>query len=258
MLSPVAVQGAAAPRFSPKQMAGLVHKARAAELAALKALDKGDLKGLKGELTMSMADLAGAEGSSALTPGYGDVTASLKGAANADEAALGGLPHPAERGRVRRLINTAIVRKDASLAEIRTHTTPPIVPPPPPVTAPPPANLRPVPQRIEAVFFAGSKETTHSISATDPDGDKLSYAWTLHPPQADRSCNNLGHLTSAAQRTAAGGGQDPARRARRRSIPEAGRIRRSFRPVRRRLRRARARPARSAGRPRLAGVMPYR
>lgn len=182
----ISALGVAPPKYTPSQIASLVKKARTAELAALKALDTGDLAGVKADLEASMAKLNAARQSSALTPGFGDVTSYLKNALSTDDAALNGLPHPAERGRVRRLINTAIVRKDSALAALTAHRIA--------------ANRAPRLQPMLGAFSSDAKATTYTVAATDPDGDKLTYSWVLDPPANDPNCDNLGHLISR-QRT---------------------------------------------------------
>ena len=151
------------------------------EKNALKALDSDRAKA-KSELEQSLADLESAAASSTLDPGLDTASADLRQAINKDKIAIDNLAK--QPGRARAKINEAIVKKEAAV-DIYTPSTH--------VAADAPPTLKPV----QATFEEDARATFYEVSATDQDGDRLSYDWTLTPPKDDPSCNNHGDLKSA-------------------------------------------------------------
>lgn len=57
------------------------------------------------------------------------------------------------------------------------------------------ANQQPRLTPIEATFDPTAFATTYTASASDPDGDKLSFRWSLTPPAVDPKCNKFSQLS---------------------------------------------------------------
>jgi hypothetical protein len=63
-----------------------------------------------------------------------------------------------------------------------------------PVGATQGTETEPMISPLTATFVQAEFATHYSISAIDPDGDRLTFEWTLEPPQLDPGCTNLGQL----------------------------------------------------------------
>jgi hypothetical protein len=163
--------GAAARSSGVSAVEGDVKAAIKAEKQALKDLEAGRLGKVKDGLEQSRSALQRAQGAtSGIT--RGDVRQAL----TKDGIALENLNNPRARDRVRLKINEAIVRKESALEYFDHHT------------ALPPPNRPPRVPEFKAEFPTGPKltTTTYTVTASDPDGDKLTYTWTKRQP--DKAC----------------------------------------------------------------------
>jgi hypothetical protein len=149
------------------ELAAMVKKAIQLEKKALKDFkDTGPNNETKTDLKESQNELKGAEPSTSGTTG-----ADLRQAINKDEIAIdnAGARNPNDRSRARAKINEAILKKEAALLQLEPKTA----------TAPPPENAAPVVKPIHAVFDEELRQTNYFANATDADGDKLTYKWSL-------------------------------------------------------------------------------
>jgi hypothetical protein len=154
---------AAAPPHKPTaaEVTAHVKQSRKLELRALKEYRAGNLKEAQDALRDALKELKAADATG--LPGYGDVVASLRQAANLDRSALELMPKPRESGNVTTWLNVAIVRKDTALDALGAHAgiplppanPPPITPVTPPDETPPPGEPPappPVPPQVQDRF----------------------------------------------------------------------------------------------------------
>lgn len=150
-----------------------IQKAIKAELAALKAVRAGKFDEARSHLEESKRALGQARTEAAKNPDFGPAASDLRQAATKDDVALDNLrARPARDPAL--LINQAIVRKQSAAEWVEEHTTPP---------APP--NRPPRVTEFKAEFPSGPRgtTTTYTVTATDPDGDPLTYTWSKQQPQ---------------------------------------------------------------------------
>jgi hypothetical protein len=160
--------GAAARSTGVSAVEGDLKAAIKAEKQALKDLDAGRLGKVKEGLEQSRSALQRTQGATSGTT-RGDVRQAL----TKDGIALENLNNPRARDRVRLKINEAIVRKESALEYFGNHAPPPRPNRPPRVT------------EFKAEFPTGPKltTTTYTVTAADPDGDKLTYNWSKRQPE---------------------------------------------------------------------------
>lgn len=155
---------AAPPRKrTPEQLQASVLRAIKLEKEALVDLSAGRLDDVERKLKSSANTLRGAAGSAALDSRMGAAPANLRHAATKDGVAVVALPRRRERGRVRAKINEAIVLKERALKKIQSFIAPP--------------NQAPQVTEYSSTFVQESYTTFYVIKASDPDGDRLTYAW---------------------------------------------------------------------------------
>ena len=156
-----------------KELGQIVKRAIAAEKWALKSFDHNKA-GTRQDLEQSLSELRSAAASSALNPDFASATSDLKQAIHGDEIALENLSNKHEQDRARAKINIAIVRKESAEAVYARA-----------------ADHEPVVSPITANFVSEQSETVYTITASDPDGDRLLRDWKLTPPAADPTCNDF-------------------------------------------------------------------
>jgi hypothetical protein len=163
--------GAAARSTAAPSVETDLKAAVAAEKQALKDLDAGRLDKVKEDLERSRSALQRAQGSTS-----GTTRGDIKQALTKDGIALENVNNPRTRDRARLKINEAIIRKESAL-EYYGHHAPPARP-----------NRPPRVTEFKAEFPTGPKltTTTYTVTASDPDGDKLTYTWTKRQP--DKAC----------------------------------------------------------------------
>jgi tetratricopeptide (TPR) repeat protein len=168
---------AAAPPNKPTaaEVTALVKQSRKLELRALKEYRAGNLKEAQEALEDALDALKRADATG--LPGYGDVVASLRQAANLDRSALKLMPRPRESGNVTTWLNIAIIRKETALDALGAHAgiplppanPPPITPVTPPVETPPPAEPTEPPPAPPQVLdrFDELDEALESLKSAD-------------------------------------------------------------------------------------------
>lgn len=164
-----AIAASATGQPRPKsEIAASVKKAIQLEKKALKNFkETGPNENAKNDLKESQKELKEAELSTSGTTG-----ADLRQAINKDEIAIdnAGSRNPLNRSRARAKINEAIVKKEAALLQLEPSST---------GSPPSPENAAPVLKPIHAVFDPELRQTNYFANATDADGDKLTYTWSL-------------------------------------------------------------------------------
>jgi hypothetical protein len=179
----IAASGAAG--ASGSSAAASLNAAIAAEKRALKDVHAEKWKDARANLEESKKALGEARADVLKDPVMAPAAKDLNQALLGDDRALDNLrAKPALDPAY--AINIAIIRKESAAEWIDHHTV-----------KPPPPNQPPRVTEFKAEFPSGKEgtTTTYTVTASDPDGDKLTYDWTKDQP--GKACGRFSYFTNA-------------------------------------------------------------